>query len=74
MQYQLPNGKVINLSLDQFLDMTDEDEKVTVTVKEFRGYHDYSTYLVESMIVKGNSTLLDTTYVNLKDLEVIEEF
>lgn len=52
----------------------DKDEKVTVTVKEFRGYHDYSTYLVESMVVKGNSTLLDTTYVNAKDLEVIEEF
>jgi predicted metal-binding protein len=80
----IPNGTLCkmhysNLSYSADKESTkqkfaDEDEKVTVTVKEFRGYHDYSTYLVESMIVKGNSTLLDTTYVNLKDLEVIEEF
>jgi len=25
MIYQLPNGKVINISIDQFLDMTDQD-------------------------------------------------
>ena len=25
MLYQLPNGKVVNLTIDQFLDMTDED-------------------------------------------------
>jgi len=25
MQYQLPNGKVVNLSIDEFLDLTDED-------------------------------------------------
>ena len=80
----IPNGTLCkmhysNLSYSADKESTkqkfaDEDEKVTVTVKEFRGYHDYSTYHVESMIVKGNSTLLDTTYVNLKDLEVIEEF
>jgi len=52
----------------------DEDDRVTVTVKEFRGYHDYSTYLVESMVIKVNSSSLDTTYVNAKDLEIIEEF
>lgn len=80
----IPNGTLckmnysnLNYSADKEATkqkFADEDEKITVTVKEFRGYHDYSTYLVESMIVKGNSTLLDTTYVNLKDLEVIEEF
>ena len=25
MIYQLPNGKVINISIDQFLDLTDQD-------------------------------------------------
>jgi hypothetical protein len=25
MQYQLPNGKVIYLSIEQFLEMTDQD-------------------------------------------------
>lgn len=52
----------------------DQDEYVTVTVKEFRGYHDYSPYLVESMVVAGNVTRLDTTYASIRDLEVIEEF
>jgi hypothetical protein len=25
MQYQLPNGKVVNLSIEEYLDLTDED-------------------------------------------------
>lgn len=37
MQYQLPNGKVINLSLDQFLDMTDEDIQYLIS-KEYGEY------------------------------------
>ena len=32
MQYQLPNGKVINLTLDQFLDLTDEDIQYLVSM------------------------------------------
>ena len=53
----------------------DQDENVTVTVKEFRGYHEYSPYLVECMVVTGTGlTRLDTTYAQTKDLEIIEEF
>ena len=33
MQYQLTNGKVINLSLDQFLDMTDEDIQYLISIE-----------------------------------------
>jgi hypothetical protein len=33
MQYQLQNGKVINLSLDQFLDMTDEDIQYLISIE-----------------------------------------
>jgi hypothetical protein len=33
MQYQLPNGKVINLSLDQFLDLTDEDIQYLISIE-----------------------------------------
>ena len=33
MQYQLPNGKVINLSLYQFLDMTDEDIQYLISIE-----------------------------------------
>jgi hypothetical protein len=53
----------------------DQDENVTVTVKEFRGYHEFSPYNVECMVVTtAGLTRLDITYVQAKDLEVIEEF
>lgn len=32
MLYQLPNGKVINISIDQFLDMTDQDIQYLMSV------------------------------------------
>jgi hypothetical protein len=53
----------------------DQDENITVTIKEFRGYHEYSGYTIECMTVTTSGlTRLDTTYVQTKDLEVIEEF
>lgn len=53
----------------------DQDENVTVTIKEFRGYHEYSPYTIECMVVTtAGLNRLDTTYVQTKDLEVIEEF
>ena len=53
----------------------DQDENVTVTVKEFRGYHEYSPYNVECMVVTtAGLNRLDTTYIQTKDLEIIEEF
>ena len=53
----------------------DQDQNVTVTVKEFRGYHEYSGYTIECMTVTtGGLVRLDTTYVQAKDLEIIEEF
>lgn len=53
----------------------DQDENVTVTIKEFRGYHEYSPYNVECMVVTTSGlNRLDTTCVQPKDLEVIEEF
>ena len=32
MIYQLPNGKVINISIDQFLDLTDQDIQYFMSV------------------------------------------
>jgi hypothetical protein len=53
----------------------DEDGKVVVTIKEFRGYHEYSQYHIEYTDVLDNGTTKrDTVYVQHKDLEVIEEF
>ena len=53
----------------------DQDGDITVTIKEFRGYHEYSAYTIECMVITAaGSTRLDTTSVQTKDLEVIEEF
>jgi hypothetical protein len=32
MQYQLPNGKVIHLSVEEFLDLTDEDIQYLMSI------------------------------------------
>ena len=53
----------------------DDDDKVVVTVKEFRGYHEYSEYHIEyTNVLDNGNTKKDTTYVQARDLEVIEEF
>jgi hypothetical protein len=81
----IPNGTLCKLHVnnlgygsnkiairDQF---ADEDGKVVVTVKEFRGYHEYSQYHIEYTNISDNgATKKETTYVQQKDLEVIEEF
>jgi hypothetical protein len=53
----------------------DQDDKIVVSVKEFRGYHEYSPYIVEYTGVVGTGTTkLDTVYLREDQLEVIEEF
>jgi hypothetical protein len=39
MQYSLPNGKVVNLSLEEYLDLTDEDVQFLMSLD----YGDYVT-------------------------------
>jgi hypothetical protein len=52
----------------------DENGNVVVTVKEFRGYHDYNNYHIQytSVDASGNDKI-DTTFVQADELEVIEE-
>lgn len=53
----------------------DENGRVVVTVKEFRGFHEYSQYHIEYNDVLDNGSIKkDTTYVQAKALEIIEEF
>lgn len=53
----------------------DDDGKVVVTVKEFRGYHEYCEYQIEyTNVFPDNTTRKDSAYVSLKELELIEEF
>jgi hypothetical protein len=53
----------------------DEDGKIIVTVKEFRGYHEYSDYIIEySNVFADGSIKKEITYVSSKELAQIEEF
>ena len=53
----------------------DSDGCIIVTVTGFRGYHEYSQYIVEyTGITNAGDTRKDTTYAQLVELEIIEEF
>jgi len=50
MLYQLPNGKVINISLDDYLNLTDEDIQALVALN----YGEYATsYWYKSCLDTG---------------------
>ena len=81
----IPNGTLCKISVNNLgygshkdairEKFADENDKVVVTVKEFRGYHEYSEYHIEYNDVLDSGVIKkDTTYVQAKDLEVIEEF
>ena len=81
----IPNGtlckiSVSNLGYSSHKDairekFADENDKVVVTVKDFRGYHEYSEYHIEyTDVLDSGATKKDSTYVQARDLEVIEEF
>ena len=53
----------------------DEEGLITVTIQEFRGYHEHSNYKVEFMNVLHNgSTNAETTFISMKDIVVIDDF
>ena len=52
MLYQLPNGKVINISIDQFLDMTDLDIQFLMSI-------DHGVHIVDPFT---GSAVENTTY------------
>ena len=69
---QLGYGSNKNEIRDRY---ADADDKVVVTVKEFRGYHEYSDYEVTYNNVKPNGdTNIESTYTSTRYLDIIEEF
>jgi hypothetical protein len=50
------------------------DDTIIVSIQGFRGYHEYSTYLVEyTTILDDNSRKKEITYVSAEYLTVIDE-
>jgi len=53
----------------------DPDDKIVVTIVEFRGYHEYSSYHVHYCnVLPDGSTKQESAYISMKHLEIIEEF
>jgi hypothetical protein len=81
----IPNGTHCRMSISNISygvdkeltkrEFADSYDNIIVTVKEFRGHHEYSQYVVEYVAVVGTGVnKRDTTYVRGSELEVIEEF
>ena len=81
----IPDGTLCKLSVNSLSygshkeaireKFADDDGKVVVTVKEFRGFHEYSQYHIEyTDVLENDTTRKDSTYVQHIDLEIVEEF
>ena len=81
----IPNGslckiKVDNLGYGSRKDLirqrfADNEDKVIVTVIQFRGYHEYSEYSIEyKNVLENGDTKTETTYVTSLELEIIDDF
>lgn len=67
MIYQLPNGKSIEISIEQFLNMSDEDLKYLVYSNAGDFYNDPFT----NTILKNNSTgIIDDEFEELSEDEL----
>jgi hypothetical protein len=81
----IPNGslckiKVDNLGYGSRKDLirekfADSDDKVVVTVTQFRGHHEYSEYSIEyKNVLENGDPKTETTYVTSRELEIIDDF
>lgn len=53
----------------------DPEDKVLVSIKQFRGYHEWAPYLVEyTNVYKDGTMKKDSTFIRSEKLEIVEEF
>lgn len=63
MLYQLPNGKVVHISTEEFLDLTDEDIQYLMSL-------DYGEHILNPF---SNSAVLDNTKEKYYDFDYISD-
>lgn len=69
MLYQLPNGKVVNLSIEEFLDLTNEDIQYLMSIDYGEHIRDpFKGSAVESNI---REKIYDFDFLALDDEEII---
>jgi hypothetical protein len=81
----IPNGTLCKMSVSNLgygankeliqEKYADADGNITVTVNEFRGYHEYASYeIIYSNVYDDGSQTEEKTFVGIKDIYIIEEF
>lgn len=74
MLYQLPNGKVIELSLEQYLDMSDEELENIIS---YNFGHEVESPFFGSILEKPGSMILeediDSDELELPDIDIDEK-
>jgi len=68
MLYQLPNGKVVHLSIEEFLDLTDLDIQFLMSI-------DYAEHIIDPFtgsVVEKNTRekYIDTDFLPLEDYDL----
>ena len=67
MYYQLQNGKVVYLSIDEYLELTDLDIQYLMSI-------DYGEYIIDpftgSAVEKNNSKEYDFDFISIEDEEI----
>ena len=83
----IPNGTLVRIPIDKlgYLPVGSKDElsaskfadaegRIIGKVRGFRGYHEYSRYIVEYTNIVGGIEKIDTRYLDDSDFEIFEEF
>lgn len=69
MLYQLPNGKVVHLTVEEYLELTDLDIQYLMSI-------DYGNFIIDpfsgSAVEKTNQKTYDFEFVNMDDAESYE--
>jgi len=68
MQYQLPNGKVVYLSIDEYLDLTDEDIQYLMSIDY--GEHIRDPFVGSAVENNTRERSIDLDFLPLEDYDM----
>jgi hypothetical protein len=68
MLYQLPNGKVIHLTIEEFLDLTDEDIQYLMSI-DF-GEHIRDPFTGSAVDKNTREKFIDTEFLPMEDYDL----
>ena len=68
MQYQLPNGKVVHLSIEEYLDLTDEDVQYLMSIDY--GEHIGDPFAGSAVEQNKKEKCIDLDFLSLDDYDL----